>query len=109
MTIAIDSINHMLSKRRNVCVLLTQAADTDIARSFWSVGVLPSVDSLLLLIDRTRVVVDVRGSGGGANSEGALNNTRPLSTPGYKSGPSREMTGHRTVSANDIGNLLSAR
>lgn len=35
MTIAIDSIKKVLRKRRNMCVMFAQVADTDSARTFW--------------------------------------------------------------------------
>ena len=36
MSAAIDSIKKLLRKRRNLCVLFTQCAQTDVARAFWS-------------------------------------------------------------------------
>ena len=36
MTYALDSIKKLLRKRRNPCVLLTQVAQTNVARAFWA-------------------------------------------------------------------------
>ena len=36
MSTAINSIKDLMRKRRNLCVLTTQSADTAVARDFWS-------------------------------------------------------------------------